>query len=348
MAKLLLKMLLAGCIVFFMLNVITYYYYSPPQKVLNAVQTTDFILEKNYTGYIMDEGMAKFSTDENGYNNDLSVDKNNIDILIMGSSHTLAYNVNRDENYASILHEKLKNDSELNDCSEVYNIGMWGHIWYALANDFNNAYRTYHPSKYVIMEIHDYLGFSIESLDEIINNEYPREGFANSKLLDTLRLFPYIQLAMHQMNNILIQNRSEGKTSKTSVVELNENDYKEYEKKLDEIIVNINKLLQDSHCKLILLYQPHLVLNKDGTANVVKLKDDYVSVFKDVCSRNNVIFCDMSIEFINYYNKNHQLPHGFLNTAVGEGHLNKYGHRIIGEELYRIIKEDQKAEVAVK
>ena len=43
--------------------------------------------------------------------------------------------------------------------------------------------------------------------------------------------------------------------------------------------------------------------------------------------------------FINEYNESSTLPHGFINTSVGTGHLNKDGHRMIAEALARAIKE---------
>ena len=35
------------------------------------------------------------------------------------------------------------------------------------------------------------------------------------------------------------------------------------------------------------------------------------------------------------------LAHGFINSAIGQGHLNKYGCRVIAERIAIVIKEDQ-------
>jgi hypothetical protein len=48
---------------------------------------------------------------------------------------------------------------------------------------------------------------------------------------------------------------------------------------------------------------------------------------------------DMTGAFTEEYKRSHVLPHGFANTAVGAGHLNKNGHRIIAAELFRQIHE---------
>ena len=37
------------------------------------------------------------------------------------------------------------------------------------------------------------------------------------------------------------------------------------------------------------------------------------------------------------YDETHCLPHGFPNTEGGEGQLNKYGHKVIANELFEYI-----------
>jgi hypothetical protein len=56
---------------------------------------------------------------------------------------------------------------------------------------------------------------------------------------------------------------------------------------------------------------------------------------------NGVLFVDMTGVFISAYNTRRDLPYGFLNTAVGVGHLNKNGHAIIAVELFKRIQEQQ-------
>ncbi|MEZ3460960.1 MAG: hypothetical protein K1W23_02095 [Lachnospiraceae bacterium] len=33
------------------------------------------------------------------------------------------------------------------------------------------------------------------------------------------------------------------------------------------------------------------------------------------------------------------VPYGFQNTAIGDGHLNADGHRIVARELYQVLKD---------
>ena len=61
---------------------------------------------------------------------------------------------------------------------------------------------------------------------------------------------------------------------------------------------------------------------------------------QEVCEKNNIIFIDMSDDFLKMYEEENVLPNGFCNTAVGFGHLNKYGHTAIARRLAEVIESD--------
>ena len=67
----------------------------------------------------MTEGIAHGRFDANGYNNLAVIENPNI--LLLGSSHMEAVNVNQDENIAFLL------ANELNGTHSVYNLGISGH-----------------------------------------------------------------------------------------------------------------------------------------------------------------------------------------------------------------------------
>ncbi len=46
----------------------------------------------------------------------------------------------------------------------------------------------------------------------------------------------------------------------------------------------------------------------------------------------------MGARFLREYEENHLLPYGFANSAVGKGHLNRYGHAMIADELYKLME----------
>ena len=53
-----------------------------------------------------------------------------------------------------------------------------------------------------------------------------------------------------------------------------------------------------------------------------------------------ITFLDLTQDFLDAYESEHILPHGFVNTAAGEGHLNAEGHEIIARALYEIIQQE--------
>lgn len=64
---------------------------------------------------------------------------------------------------------------------------------------------------------------------------------------------------------------------------------------------------------------------------------DYLTVFGDLCQEQGILFLDMTDIFVQKYEENHILPHGFTNTHVGAGHLNKHGHEMIAKSLANVI-----------
>lgn len=330
------KVFLAGIVAFIILNILARFYYTPPKKIATDQFATDFVVEKNYTGYISDEGIAKFETDANGYNN-ASVPED-VDVLIMGSSHTLGYTVNPDENLSYILQQKL-NDSDLS-AFNAYNIAMWGHTWYVNANNFENAVKEFQPKEYVVMEIHDQLEYSKEILPRVINHTLARENVNESKLVSTLRKFPYFQLLMHQLKNVINTQNTTGIVTEEKV-ETEADIYNSYKRDLETVIQNMKEQMKPYGCKLVLYYIPHLELSKDGSAKATTT--EYVKAFKEVAEEYDVIFIDMSEDFSNYYAKTNRLPFGFCNTEVGVGHLNRYGHQLVGEAIFQAISQNEES-----
>ncbi len=47
----------------------------------------------------------------------------------------------------------------------------------------------------------------------------------------------------------------------------------------------------------------------------------------------------MNDDFREEFKDRHKLAHGFINTGIGEGHLNEIGHSLIARRLGGVIKE---------
>ena len=67
--------------------------------------------------------------------------------------------------------------------------------------------------------------------------------------------------------------------------------------------------------------------------------DAKLELFSQLCEQNGIIFVDTVSDFESLYAEKNILAHGFANTAVGTGHLNEYGHRLVAEAIANAIKE---------
>ncbi len=88
---------------------------------------------------------------------------------------------------------------------------------------------------------------------------------------------------------------------------------------------------------VIIFYHPKTAINREGKY-IDSTDPDARATFITACGENNVLFLDMTDAFETFYNEQHILAHGFANTAVGYGHLNKYGHALIAQELAKVIQ----------
>ena len=79
----------------------------------------------------------------------------------------------------------------------------------------------------------------------------------------------------------------------------------------------------------------------DGTINC-NTDEEYLAIFEQVCSEQGILFVDMTEELLKGYEEDHVLPHGFINTYVGSGHINAYGHRMVADKLLEVIQENDK------
>ncbi len=125
--------------------------------------------------------------------------------------------------------------------------------------------------------------------------------------------------------------------NKISAKEDNITDLKEYESTMNKFVSLARKSIPDN-VFLIIFYHPNYIMQIDG-----KIKNDtdksYLDIFAKVCKNNKIIFIDTDKELQNLYYTKKILPCGFINTAVGYGHLNKYGHEAIANRLAEEIKK---------
>lgn len=317
----LIKLAGAGLLALITLTIMCFFYYNPGTHISSNNGATDYVWEKEKFYCKATEGAAYGRIDSRGYNNKAVPEK--IDILMMGSSHIEAFNVSQDENAAAMLNEKF------NGKKTVYNIGMSAHKFYYCARNLPGAIVEFKPTEYVVIETNT-LNFNKKSLDQAASGTLKKIPSYDSGLLYQLQRNQYFKLLYKQLKNV----------EETEGITVKKNDEIKIEKGYWDSVDNLLKKLSDTseayNCKLIILYQPSLILNQDGSADTNSSKEAR-EFFRKECELNNIVFVDMTDDFLSNYVGSKVLPHGFSNTAVGQGHLNKYGHKMIAEKLYKTI-----------
>lgn len=325
------KVLSAGLVAGIILTAFCFLYYNVPVHVKCEDKTTDYVWEKNKFYSRGTEGFAMGKTNNEGYMNRYDYNKsNNIEVLIIGSSHMEAYQVAKNESTASRLDDMLGG-------KKVYNIGTSAHDMMVCITNYNDALKKYKPSKYVVIET-DSIRFNKTRIKNIIDGNYKELESYNGGIVGLLQRNPYLRLLYKQLKGT--NNEGEDVVNNTPS-EMDMIGMTEEEKVLwDKIIERISKESNKYGVKTIIMYHPTIQLKEDGSLLVNK-DYSYTESYNDICKKYGIELLDMTNRFIVEYDNNKVLPYGFINSSVGVGHLNKYGHAMVAEELYDLISKEK-------
>ncbi len=317
----------AGCAAFLIMTVFCLFYYNVPVHYPNNSGTTDYKWNPDAFYSRCTEGIAAGRTNNEGFINPFDYEEGmEIHTLVMGSSHMEAYQVAQNENTAARLNGLLQDRI-------VYNIGISGHNFLTCCSNFKAAVEYYHPEEYVVVETAR-LDFSPEELDSVLNGEVPEIADHSKGVLAFLSKNQFIRLLYSQLKGFLGQaseDEQEAVGSFSAEVE-------DSRGQLDNVLSMLSGIAAENQVKIIIVYHPAGGIHADGT---LKLPDDADAreTFSVLCDKNGIAFLDMTERFQREYESRHILPHGFCNSSVGSGHLNRYGHEMIADELYQMMEK---------
>ena len=327
--KSLLKFVVAGIIAFIFLNILCIFYYINPDFISTKNEVTDFYWEPHSYYSRMTEGFGYGKMNNEGFNNIQDYNYGQpIDILLMGSSHMEGANVPQDKTTSAVLNE-LYNKSKY-----VYNIGVSGHDFPHIINNIQTAVQFYNPKEYVIIEISNF-HYDIRELEQSIDSNLTRISTNDSKFIQFLKKIPYLNKIpylrllklQYQYYRDSHKNINYSENNDTYV---NEDTHKQI---LEAVFMKLSSISDKYKIKVIILYHPELTLNYDGSI-LDNTDTNILSLFNKFSEEYNVLFLNMRDKFSEEYNKYHTTPYGFLNTAVIVGHLNRFGHQLIANEIY--------------
>lgn len=324
--KYLIKLIAAGSLAFIFLTLFCMVYSNSPIHFPNDSGATDYKWTSNAFHSQCTEGISYGRTNNEGFMNNFDYQKGmNINILIMGSSHMEGFNVSQYENTAAML------DSLLED-KIVYNIGTSGHDFLTCCSNFNAAMEYYKPKEYVVIET-SRLDFTVDELISVLNGTIPEISDHSTGLIGFLSRNPFLRFTYHQLKGFMNASNAESNDI-SSNAQFQTVDNSLY---LDNVLSYLSDIASKNETKIIIVYHPTTQIYPNGD---LKFPDDTIerTKFIDLCNKNEIVFLDMTERFQYEYDTNHILPHGFCNSSVGSGHINKYGHEMIASELYNIIE----------
>ncbi len=327
-------------------NFICYLYYNP----LHQSDINSYRIEPNSKGFQAMEGFSSYCSDSRGFpNKDLPLIDEDY-ILVMGSSQTCGYQVNTEERYSDVLNRMLNHKDELG----VYNVAYSGGKFYDIVHNFKEIIEEFPKSTAIVIEVTDNELYMDRSTYEYALNQvdYDKDrtgdsltrhsNFEQMKVI-LKNSFPLVLLVAKQYDAW----KSNCKTSDSNVnimtsgkrgnTETDDNLFDNMEERYIQL-ANCFRLMKDEYNReIVIVYHNEILPNYEGKIEykLSKLGD----ILEKVCENENVSLINMSDAYIENYYTSKQLPYGFNNTVIGEGHLNKTGHYLIAKELYQHFKE---------
>ena len=332
------KCFVAAVISLVVLSLVSMVYYNPPI----AAEQPDGITNHKYVPdakwSFMLEGYGNGKTDNIGYNNAYYSDSSNPDIVFVGSSHLEGLQVPQDYNCVYLLNQMFDTDDSSDNNFKCLNIGISAHFFEVTASNYQYIADKFKDAKYIVIEVFD-ARYSPDVLDGIIKDEFHSPMEKRGFLRETLLKVPYVRLLYKKLNETMSANQSVANVeSDVDTPSDKKSEISVYTEKMNIVLSEIYEISAENNIVPIILMHERFFENEDGDI-ILENDIDYKKAFKECCETNNIKVIDVSSEMVAEYKENYNLSYGFSNSAPGEGYLNKTGHRIVAETVYKHINE---------
>lgn len=318
------KVAIAGLIAFLALTAFCLVYYNLPSHAKSPDGSTDFRWEPKVFYSRATEGFAWGRTNNEGFADAHDLEEGaQVGVLIMGSSQMEGFNVDQKDTAAYLLGEMLGDKT-------VYNIGVSSHTFCMCCGNLEAALSSYRPQTVVIET--NVCVFSDPLLEAVINGTVKEVDSHTEGLLGLLQRNQYLRLLYSQFSNYREKKAADEEEDASSESKLNDPQL------LAGVLSKIGSIAEANGAKLVILYHPGTELNPDGSLKLTG-SEPAAAQFAELCPQYGIVFLDLSERIMEGYERESKLPYGFANTPVGSGHLNKYGHKMIAEELFKTISE---------
>nr|MCR5604756.1 hypothetical protein [Lachnospiraceae bacterium] len=296
---------------------IPYYHYTPGIPL--EVNATNEIYYPGSPYFTTQEGYSYGRFDANGYLNydgkGIGKDYETGNVLLMGSSHTMGKEVPRGCRYCDIINEEYE--------IPVYNMAMDGHLYPDIVKGFKAALRQFPDPSAIVIET-SITEFNIDDLRGSLEQREYDEAHTGEALVSSAGNRARFKSELQTWLPYRILLKQKINALKAEVKEKDTGSEQEYRQALDDTM----KLMRSMYDKpIVILYHTSVNVDKTGIAAPAHDNEETVRIFAETCKANDIVFADMSDDFIEEYMESSRLPHGFMNTSVGTGHLNRTGHK---------------------
>ena len=344
------RIILAGLLAFLVLEVFCRFYFNKPIHHATPGGPTDYVWEPNVFYSCWTEGIGYGKTNNEGYYNLTDyIDNIPVDVLIMGSSFMQAEQVPQSKSTASVLSEYLPS-------YRIYNIGTAAHRLLQCFQNLPAACERYHP-QFVVLET-QVLNFSSGELQMVLDRSFPEEASNESPLLLMLKRSTFLNLLYYQFSyyrdehgsllgipdfkplfsiNTIHTDEASNAENDIEGKAINSNDmgHEENYTLLRQVLLMVHDEAAAVGATVIIVYHPKTWM--DGYGGILVYDTSDSSRFKQLCEECGIVLLNMSDVYRTEYEEHYTLPYGFINTAIGNGHLNTEGHKMIARELANVI-----------
>ncbi len=318
------KALLAGLIAFVLLCLFCALWYNVPVHYDNPDGATEYKWEPSRFYSRGTEGFALGRTNNDGFNDlrDYSPGER-VDILLMGSSHMEGFCVAQDENAAAVLNRLFDGEKY------AYNIGTAGHTFLYCAKHLDSALSAYAPREYAVIELAT-LSYDPAAMDAAADGTLPDLSSHTGGVLTALQKLPFLRLFYTKYF------RGGDEAVKAAAGTDTPVDPARYEASLARLLGRVGAVSAAHGVKTVLVYMPTLTPDGQGQLHT-DTRPDEREIFERLAAENGLLFLDLTGTYTRAAEEDGRLPFGFSNTAPGQGHVNRLGHRLFAEAVYALI-----------
>lgn len=312
-------------------NGLCYFYFSPPIQIPNPEGFTAIKLAPSNHNTNRVEGYCNMTIDENGFNNNVNFPYRDARAIFLGSSQMEGENVNPTENYVARLNAAMPN-------LQGYNLGVSSTTFVTNFVRIPALVEKFPKSEIVVFEINGMprMNELIKMRDELAGGQIP-EGYniswkTNNPIMHLASNLPIFRLIWYKYKTLDPKNTAITKGSVAN--ESSSFDASTYETILREVLT-LGKSRAGSR-NILIFSIDRLQQHPDGSVEI-EYGNGEAAIFAKVTAELGIDYVSTGEAFLADYNNRHNFPCGFYNTKPNVGHLNKYGHETIANELAPVV-----------